>query len=441
MCSTYSSRTCALIAVLACAFVPVHAALPQSGRVVSQDDSSSLRLTVRPASMATATQTISAGKHLVPGLQNCYVYVPASAVGDRRVPLVVMLHPAAGEGLQEIEQAKTLADKYGVIVLAPSSSAWGEWDFVGLFHHGKGTESGIQVPPFESIDIPKIDVALRYVLQNYAVDPARIALMGFSDGGSISLLLGRANLDIFSRIVGLSAMIPYDGNGVANPATQFLLAGGISENMVPQTLKLAQVLRHAGNPVLTLLGLRGHTKSPAEEAFAWQWLAQSWADSAVTTRENAHALAPADSGPLLTQDAVARMTTFWSRFVEEPDYIATDGRMAHQVPRWFSIGAEPVSTLMTDMPALAAAYPSVAADLQAAGLTAPQEESYRLAMFRALCAREAARALQGPLVALGKDLPLSVIAPNSVLGKNMAALQTYAAEFSALNNTGIWKTP
>jgi hypothetical protein len=187
--------------------------------------------------------------------------------------------------------------------------------------------------------------------------------------------------------------------------------------------------------------MRAHTLVDAEEDFALHWLVQSWADAASTAHANARALAAA-ADPVLTRDAVKRMTTFWARFIQEPDYIVTDARLGHQVPRWFTIGAEPVLVLMTDMSALAAQYPSVAADLQAAGLSVQQENAYRLAMFRALCAREVEKALRGPnSMELGKNIPFPLIAPNSVLGKNIAALQAYQAEFSALDKTGIWTTP
>ena len=49
-----------------------------------------------------------------------------------------------------------------------------------------------------------IDRALARVFRSCAIDPARIAVEGFSDGASYALALGLANGDLFRRIVAFS---------------------------------------------------------------------------------------------------------------------------------------------------------------------------------------------------------------------------------------------
>ena len=64
---------------------------------------------------------------------------------------------------------------------------------------------------------------------------------------------------------------------------------------------------------------------------------------------------------------------------------------------------------MVDMAALAAQYPSVAADLAKAGLTAQQHDAYRVALVTAYVT----------------DAGADSIDPNSVLGKNVAFVDAH----------------
>jgi phospholipase/carboxylesterase len=64
-----------------------------------------------------------------------------------------------------------------------------------------------------SPDVRFIDEALGHVLARLAVEPARVALAGFSDGASYALSLGIANGDLFTHVVAFSP-------GFAAPAVQ-----------------------------------------------------------------------------------------------------------------------------------------------------------------------------------------------------------------------------
>jgi len=283
-----------------------------------------------------------------------------------------------------------------------------------------------------------IDSAMKIVLRTNAIDPDRIALLGFSDGGSSSLLLGRSNLDIFSRIAPLSALIDFDGLGPANAKTQFFLSGGIEEGMVAQTMKMAKVLQAEGHPVLTLFGLRGHVDRIEDEDFVWNWLLQSWKDPSITM----HPSIPSDSNDsLLTVDIMYKMIGFWNRFKEEQsDASLQKGRLAHQKQFWMMLGAEPVSVIATDMPALATIYPQVADDLRASGLTAETETAYRMAILRVGFSRASGIAPGDTLESmhLGQDINFEAINPSSKLGKNLMFRQKYEKEFNELEETGMW---
>jgi predicted esterase len=396
--------------------------------------------------MATGTRTATAGLTEMAGFPGYFLDVPAQCVGTRRCPLLVLVHGGLLSGDAIIHKLSPLVDKYGMIVLAPNARDPGKWDMVyGSYATAIQGEAGLHVTSLPMHEVRTIDSAMQHVLRTYAIDPARIGLLGFSDGGSVALLLGRSNLDVFSRIAALSALTPFDGTGPKHPDTQFLLSGGLAENMVWQTMKMAKVLRKNGNPVTTILGLRGHVDYVADEDIVWNWFIQSWANPSTTT----HPLPPSDSDPVLTVDALTKMTTFWTRFQREPGAIRDAGRMAHQVLVPLALGAEPASVIAMDMRAMAAAYPSVATDLQVAGLTAAQETAYRTAILRvgfAWAARIASQTAgldpDGDLsdLQLGKSLPFVPIAPASVLGQNLAFRQAHEREFAELESTGMWNT-
>ena len=104
------------------------------------------------------------------------------------------------------------------------------------------------------------------------------------------------------------------------------------------------------------------------------------------------------------------------------------------------VGDDERSTLlMVDMPALAARQPSVAAALQAAGLTAQQHDAYRVALASA------------KLTGLGEqggepDARSWRVEPTSTLGKNVAFVHAHPDETAAFawgdaTGTRMWYTP
>lgn len=393
-------------------------------------DAALTRLTVRPHEMATGTETKQAGEHYLDSLPDYVVYVPSQCVGTRRVPLVVLL-PGGGETSRTVldeRWGRHLADKYGMILLVPNAEGRpGRWDVFDAGEFRKTVAGSLQALQFrDNPDVRNIDAALKQVLRTFAIDPDKIALAGMSNGGSYSLFLGRSNLDVFSRIGAMSALGPFTGTGPRHPTTQFFVSGAMKEqgiNMVQQTLRLTQELRQAGHQVEPVLCLRGHVDYEPDYEYMWSWLAQSWGISGAPAFPSPPAAA--DSDPVLTVDALQRMTTFWTRFLQEPDSIQETGRLAHQEHITMAVGRWPVSVIKANMPALAATYPSVTADLQQVGLTARQEEAYRAAIIRVGFTR-----LAGPAA--------GPVAATSVLGQNLAFRAAHDEAFERLAKTGMW---
>lgn len=425
---------------------------------------SPLRLTVRPREMATATQTLRAGMDSLapdaPEFGYAHVYVPPQCVGTRRCPLVVSMQ-ASGSA--------QLADKYGMIFLRLSTEmAYGLRDEVigQLWRRQLTIDPGVpyllreektSVDQASKVDdsvmarvlheertnaeraTRSIDSAMKWVLHKYAIDPERIALTGNSIFGGYSVYLGCNNLDVFSRVAPTSPGGEcFRSTGPTNETVQFYLTGGTQELIyVWSSIEIAHVLRQAGHRVKTVLEFRAHHRpTDVEYDPLLRWLQESWTTPGTATPAVPPALV--DSLPLLTTETLTQWTTFWTRFMAEPDSIRTTARLAHQKEGLVSVGQEWLSLWMMDMSALATKYRSIAAALAEVGLTAQQAEAYRLALLSARIAQE------------GKNLRESYfenyryiepIEPASVLGKNVAFFDAHPEMLQVLEAKQMWDTP
>ena len=116
------------------------------------------------------------------------LYVPAGYNAARPAPLVVLLHGAGGEANGGLDLLRRHADAAGLVLLAPASQGR-TWDAI-LGAYGP--------------DVDAIDRALAHVFTRYAVDPARVAVGGFSDGASYALSLGITNGGLFTHVIAFS---------------------------------------------------------------------------------------------------------------------------------------------------------------------------------------------------------------------------------------------
>ncbi len=411
---------------------------------ISPHDSSDVvfpRLTVNPKRDVVGTENTTAGTRELEGLPGYFIHVPSQALGKSRVPLVLLLHGGGRHGLIEMEKFRVFADKYGMILLTASSLTPGQWDVIGHVAsqpaNWQSTEKGDKALGYQPRDVSRLDSALKYVLRTQAIDPARIALLGFSDGGSYSFFLGRSNLDVFSRIAPLSGLIPFYAEGPVNPATQFFISGGLGErDIIKQVVRMAALLRADGHAVKTQVGLRSHVDYLEDEDFVWNWLQQSWNDPTITT-----AIVPpgkAESA-LLTTDALEKLTEFWSAFAQLPTAIRDKARMEHQREVWIRIGTEWTTTPMMDLSPLAAEYREISESLQRVGITADQADAYRRALVEAYYTMRAG--LDGDATdstaILAKSIRFTPIDVHSRLAKNIEFLKTNKVAFQQLAQKGI----
>jgi phospholipase/carboxylesterase len=145
------------------------------------------RLTTRPR-RASANVLKSGPLGLDPGERDGVVQVPATPPPERGFPLLLFLHGATQNGAGMLRRVGAAAEQSGVAVLAPDSRS-GTWDAI----RGDFGE-----------DVAFLNRALDSVFDRLPVDPARIAVGGFSDGASYGLSLGLANGDLFPKVVACS---------------------------------------------------------------------------------------------------------------------------------------------------------------------------------------------------------------------------------------------
>lgn len=184
------------------------------------------------------------------------LYVPVGYQTARPAPLVLMLHGAGANAQHGLAPFLHLANAAGLILLAPDSRCQ-TWDV--LFG---------QYGP----DIAFIDQALAQTFSRYAVDPAHIAVEGFSDGASYALSVGITNGDLFTHVIAFSPgfMAPAGQQGLPH----LFISHGTRDEVLPIkacSRKIMPQVERAGYDVLYREFDGSHTVPPelAREALTW----------------------------------------------------------------------------------------------------------------------------------------------------------------------------
>jgi phospholipase/carboxylesterase len=114
--------------------------------------------------------------------------VPPAAAAVAPLPLAVLFHGAGSSARAALGLLAGLADDAGLVLLAPQSRA-STWDVI---RGGFGP------------DVARLDAQLAEVFATWRIDPARIALGGFSDGASYAVSLALGNGDMVTDVIAFS---------------------------------------------------------------------------------------------------------------------------------------------------------------------------------------------------------------------------------------------
>jgi predicted esterase len=215
------------------------------------------RLTARPA---RPTRDGAVGKIEPLGLggaeRDGVVY--AAPDGDRASrPLLLLLHGATGSGAKFLSRMQSQMTTPGVVIAAPDSRGM-TWDVVRT---GLGP------------DVAFIDDMLRAIFDRYAVDRARIAVAGFSDGASYALTLGLTNGDLFRHVMAFSpGFLALKKPSAVRP--RVFIAHGREDEILSfdeSSKRIATTLERGGYDVTFRPFDGGHTVKPdvVRQAMAW----------------------------------------------------------------------------------------------------------------------------------------------------------------------------
>ena len=167
------------------------------------------QLLARPVSNITNDEVQRGRQQLgIIAERDALLYVPVSYTPNRPAPLVLLLHGAGGDAEGGLAMLQPLADASNLLLVAAASRRQ-TWDVIG----------GEYGP-----DVSVIDQALTKIFAQYAVDTARLAIGGFSDGASYALSLGLINGDLFTHIIAFSPGYMRRARAMASHCSLFRMA-------------------------------------------------------------------------------------------------------------------------------------------------------------------------------------------------------------------------
>ncbi len=160
------------------------------------------------------------------------LHVPTKLqTGDKRLgaPLVMVLHGGGGSGEQIAATSRfaEVADREGFVVVFP--------DGTGPLR-GKlltWNSGGIKVyAADENVDdVGFLREVVRGVQQKVAIDPARVFVVGHSNGGMMCHRLAREAADVFAGIAVVAGAMNFDAVQAASPIAALLLHGTADEHV------------------------------------------------------------------------------------------------------------------------------------------------------------------------------------------------------------------
>jgi phospholipase/carboxylesterase len=186
--------------------------LPVDGRFKARPNSNG-----KPSASPSPLGSATVGRQTYLGLnrdRDAILQLPKSAT-NAPLPLLLFLHGATQTAEDMFWYLDSAPDEAGVAILAPNARET-TWDAM--------TDSF-------GPDVDFVNRALQRVFDTVAIDPARLAIGGFSDGATYAISLGLINGDLFKRVLGCSPGFVIDGAAQGKPG--FFISHGTRDNILP----------------------------------------------------------------------------------------------------------------------------------------------------------------------------------------------------------------
>jgi phospholipase/carboxylesterase len=129
-----------------------------------------------------------------------HAYLPKGNDGSP-LPLLVAFYGAGGNPHEVLASLRDDADRERFVLLIPTAKG-ANWDLIEDLLGRYGIEMNIR--PRYGRDLKALDLALADLFVRVAIDPARIGMMGFSNGATYAVNVGLANPQLVRTIVGFS---------------------------------------------------------------------------------------------------------------------------------------------------------------------------------------------------------------------------------------------
>lgn len=229
---------------------------PSSSTSTGPDGSGGPRLTARPGS-PTFTPTVGLSQLGLGTGRDGILYVPESYSAETPTPLFIALHGAGGTGSAWASYYQR-AEERGMVFLAPDSRNF-TWDLIALGGYGP--------------DVSFLDEALEHTFERCRIDPARIAMGGFSDGASYALSLGVSNGDLLTHLIGYSPGFHSPSDPIIGTPRVFI-SHGTQDSILPVSISrdiIVPSLQNAGYDVTYEEFVGGHEVPAAISESALDW--------------------------------------------------------------------------------------------------------------------------------------------------------------------------
>lgn len=156
-----------------------------------------------------------------------FAYLPKGNDGAPR-PLLVYFLGARGEPNDVLNSYRDVADREGFVLLIPVPKA-GQWDLIEDLQKRIGIE--MNVTPRYGKDIKALDQSLADLFTKVAIDPGRMAVIGFSNGATYSLSVGTANPQLFKTVIAFSPGPAFPTK--FDPAQRVFISHGENDEILP----------------------------------------------------------------------------------------------------------------------------------------------------------------------------------------------------------------